>query len=42
MSVLKDKVVTVFGGSGFVGRNLVAALVKEGAIVRVGLSPYTM
>ncbi len=35
MSVLKDKVVTVFGGSGFVGRNLVAALVKEGAIVRV-------
>jgi|AntRauTorcE11897_2_1112592.scaffolds.fasta_scaffold01156_6 NADH dehydrogenase len=35
MSTLKNKVVTVFGGTGFLGRNLVAALVKEGAIVRV-------
>ena len=35
MSRLKNKIVTVFGGTGFVGRHLVAALVKEGAIVRV-------
>ena len=35
MTTLKDKVVTVFGGTGFIGRNLVAALIKEGAIVRV-------
>lgn len=35
MSSLKNKVVTVFGGSGFLGRNLVSALVREGAVVRV-------
>ncbi len=35
MNGLKDKIVTVFGGTGFIGQNIVAALIKEGAIVRV-------
>ena len=35
MSSLKNKIVTVFGGTGFVGQHVIAGLVKEGAIVRV-------
>lgn len=34
MSLFKNKTVTVFGASGFVGRHLVSALVREGAVVR--------
>lgn len=34
---MKNKVVTVFGGSGFLGRHLVKKLMDEGAIVRVAV-----
>ncbi|MBE2190716.1 MAG: complex I NDUFA9 subunit family protein [Alphaproteobacteria bacterium] len=34
-SNLKDQIVTVFGGTGFIGSRVVAALVAEGARVRV-------
>jgi uncharacterized protein YbjT (DUF2867 family) len=33
--VMKDKLVTVFGGGGFVGRYVVQALIKAGARVRI-------
>src|SRR6516165_9618920 len=31
---MKGKIVTVFGTAGFVGRSLVEALAKEGALIR--------
>lgn len=34
-SVLKDQIVTIFGGTGFVGRYIVAELAKAGARIRV-------
>lgn len=34
---MKDKLVTVFGGSGFLGRYVVQKLTKEGALVRVAV-----
>jgi uncharacterized protein YbjT (DUF2867 family) len=33
--MMKRRVVTVFGGSGFIGRNLIKRLAKDGNIVRV-------
>lgn len=35
MSPVSPHVITVFGATGFVGRNLVAALAKTGAVIRV-------
>ncbi len=32
---MKNKIVTVFGGSGFLGKNIVQELVKQGYLVRV-------
>lgn len=32
---MKDRIITIFGGAGFVGRSLVQRLAKEGAFLRV-------
>ncbi|HMF66794.1 MAG TPA: complex I NDUFA9 subunit family protein [Phyllobacterium sp.] len=37
MTIIKPKLVTVFGGSGFIGRHVVCALTKRGYRVRVAV-----
>ena len=34
---MRDELVTVFGGSGFLGRHVVAALAKQGYRIRVAV-----
>ncbi|PPR21646.1 MAG: hypothetical protein CFH39_01665, partial [Alphaproteobacteria bacterium MarineAlpha10_Bin2] len=34
---MSERVVTVFGGSGFLGRHLIQKLANDGALVRVAV-----